>query len=133
MINIIFFLFSLFLVENNSLTITIQKINSEKGKMMFALYDNEKNYMNEKKAYDKGIATIKNGKATIKFSNLKKGKYAFVFFYDKNNDNKLNTNLLGIPTEKYGFSNNASGLLGPPSFQKSSFMIEKNTSLTIDL
>lgn len=133
MINIIFFLFSLFLVENNSLTITIQKINSEKGKMMFALYDSEKNYMNEKKAYDKGIATIKNGKATIKFNNLKKGKYAFVFFHDKNSDNKLNTNLLGIPTEKYGFSNNASGLLGPPSFQKSSFMIEKNTSLTLDL
>ncbi len=126
-------LFRLLEVENHTLTISIQKINSEKGKMMFAIYDSEKNYMNEKKAFATQIANIKNGKATIQFNQLKTGKYAFVYFHDKNNDNKLNTNLLGIPTEKYGFSNKASGTFGPPAFQKSSFLINKNIEILIDL
>ncbi|TAE69475.1 MAG: DUF2141 domain-containing protein [Bacteroidetes bacterium] len=129
--SIYFFIY--FWVETHTLTISIQKIPSEKGKMMFAVYDSEKNYMNEKNAIAKKVAKIKNGKATVQFENLKAGKYAFVYFYDKNNDNTLNTNVLGIPTEKYGFSNKASGVFGPPSFQKSSFLINKNIEFLIDL
>ena len=31
---------------------------------------------------------------------------------------------LGIPKEGYGFSNNVTGLMGPPSFSKASFKYE---------
>jgi uncharacterized protein (DUF2141 family) len=47
---------------------------------------------------------------------------------------KLDTNRLGIPTEGYGFSNNARNLFGPPSFAAASFPYDGRTlDLTISL
>jgi uncharacterized protein (DUF2141 family) len=120
----IFFITNLLFFQNSgSIVVNIQNIKSDKGKIMIALYDSQKTYMKEEKAIDKQVATIKNKQASVTFKNLKYGKYAFVLFHDANNDNKLNTNLVGIPTEDYAFSNNASGMFGPPSFNKSSFSV----------
>ncbi len=44
------------------------------------------------------------------------GRYSIKAFHDENNNSKLDTNFLGMPTERYGFSNNARGRFGPPSF-----------------
>jgi len=52
------------------------------------------------------------------FPELPAGSWAFAFFHDANGDGVLNTNFLGIPTEGYGFSNDASGTFGPPSFEE---------------
>lgn len=111
-------LFSLFSFEY-SLTVTIDNCKNNKGKIYIALYDSEKTFMKEDKAVNKKIATIENGVAKITFSGLTSTQYAFVFFHDENGNGKLDTNLLGIPTEGYGFSNNAKGTFGPPSYAKS--------------
>jgi uncharacterized protein (DUF2141 family) len=117
-----------------NLSVKIEKIPSDKGKIMIALYDSKKNYMNVDKALSKKIAKIKNGTATIDFGKVPFGKYAFVLFHDKNNDDKLNKNLLGIPTEDYAFSNNARGTFGAPSFESSSFVVNKeNQNISISL
>jgi uncharacterized protein (DUF2141 family) len=41
---------------------------------------------------------------------------AFAAFHDANDNGVLDRNLLGIPSERYGFSGNARGLAGPPDF-----------------
>jgi len=47
---------------------------------------------------------------------------------------KLDTNWLGIPTEGYGFSNEAKALLGAPSFSATRFPYDgENLDLTISL
>ena len=47
---------------------------------------------------------------------------------------KLETNLLGIPTEGYGFSNDAKALIGAPSFAAASFRYDgQNVELTMSL
>ncbi|MES2370531.1 DUF2141 domain-containing protein [Thiobacillus thioparus] len=47
---------------------------------------------------------------------------------------KLDTNLLGIPKEGYGFSNDAKASLGAPTFSAASFPYEgKNLELKISL
>jgi uncharacterized protein (DUF2141 family) len=45
------------------------------------------------------------------------GKYAVAFFQDLNGNQKLDTNLFGVPKEGFGFSRDAMGKLGPPSFE----------------
>jgi uncharacterized protein (DUF2141 family) len=41
---------------------------------------------------------------------------------------------LGIPTEAYGFSNDATGNFGPPTFEKAKFSVGKDaTKVTINL
>ena len=73
--------------------------------------------------------TISNNKSVIAIKDLKPGKYAFKFFHDENNDEKLNTNFMGIPKEGYGFSNNAKGKFGPPSFDKMIFDLAKSDTV----
>src|SRR5215475_6249596 len=60
------------------------------------------------------------------------GMYELAVIYNENMKGKLDTNSLGSPTEGYGFSNDAKGLLGPPSFAATSFAYDgRNLELTI--
>ena len=46
------------------------------------------------------------------------GPFTVAVYHDKNNNELLDRNALGIPTERYGFSNGARGKLGPPAFEE---------------
>jgi uncharacterized protein (DUF2141 family) len=64
---------------------------------------------------------------------LPEGRYAIKLFLDLNGNGEVDTNFLGIPKEPYGFSNNAKGTLGPPSFDAAAFTIEGPRDLSIAL
>ena len=50
------------------------------------------------------------------------------------NDNKIiDKNFLGIPSEQYGFSNNATGFLGSPSYKDASFNLVDDLDIKISL
>jgi len=63
------------------------------------------------------------GAVLVVFRDLKSGDYAVTAFLDENGNEKLDTNLFGMPTEKYGFSNDARGSFGPPSFADAKFSV----------
>ncbi len=67
---------------------------------------------------------------------LPQGTFAIKIYHDENSNNECDLNLIGIPTEKFGFSNNPSiGLSGEPSYDECKFTIslKDTTSITIDL
>ncbi len=66
---------------------------------------------------------ITNKKCIIVIEDLKPGRYAFKFFHDENKNEKLDANWLGIPREGFGFSNNPAMTFGPPSFDKTLFLL----------
>jgi uncharacterized protein (DUF2141 family) len=41
----------------------------------------------------------------------------------------LNTNLFGIPTEGFAFSNNAMGSFGPPSYESCTFVVPEGAGV----
>ena len=43
----------------------------------------------------------------------------------------MDTKIFGIPKEPYGFSNDATGFMGPPKFKDAKFTIEANKTITI--
>jgi len=51
-------------------------------------------------------------------------RYAVSVVIDENMNGQLDTNLLGIPSEAIGTSNNPTSRFGPPSYEESSFVIE---------
>ncbi|MCS6982078.1 MAG: DUF2141 domain-containing protein [Flavobacteriales bacterium] len=63
-------------------------------------------------------------RATIPIPDLKAGTYAFLVFQDENGNKLLDRNLLGIPTEPYGFSGSKGMMLGPPDFEKAKVKVE---------
>jgi uncharacterized protein (DUF2141 family) len=61
--------------------------------------------------------------ASIALGDLAPGRYALFAMHDANGNGDLDRNLLGIPTEGYGFSNGATGTIGPPSFDAAAVQV----------
>jgi len=49
------------------------------------------------------------------------GSYAVAFFHAEHDETQLMTGMFGKPQQGYGFSNNATGSFGPPSFSAAAF------------
>jgi len=106
-----------------TVTIEISNLRNNNGQILVE-------FCNEKEIKLKGIIqAVENKKCTIVIENLKPGKYSFRYFHDENKNENLDLNWFGIPTEGFGFSNNAEGTFGPPSFQKTIFVIKGNITL----
>ena len=54
----------------------------------------------------------------VVFSDLPAGEYGFVAFQDSDGNGDISKSFIGAPKEAYGFSNQARGLMGPPSFEE---------------
>lgn len=103
------------------LTIHVDDVKAAGGKIEVALYNSAGAFMT--KAIASGRAAASKAANTVVLKDLPAGEYAFVVFHDANSNDKLDKNLLGIPTEDYAFSNNALGKMGPPSFDQARFTL----------
>jgi uncharacterized protein (DUF2141 family) len=55
---------------------------------------------------------------TWKLDDVPYGDYGIAAFHDENSNGKMDKNLLGIPKETYGFSNNLTVILRAPKWEK---------------
>ena len=69
------------------------------------------------------------GSMRVVFTDLPPGDYAVAAFHDADGDGELATNLLGMPTEGYGFSNGARGFMGPPRFDAAAVTVGQEAGL----
>ena len=122
-------------------TVTVEVRNIErKGEMHLAIYDDADVFENdngEKGGATKGIVEgvieeVGAGTATYSFE-LPNGTYAIGIFIDTNYNNEMDRNFFGVPKEQYGFSNDAKGSFGPPSFKDASFTVSGDMQLEINL
>jgi uncharacterized protein (DUF2141 family) len=72
-------------------------------------------------AADIARARASGATALCVFHKVRPGTYGLSAFHDQNENGKLDTNFLGMPIEDYCASNNARGVLGPPSFENAKF------------
>jgi uncharacterized protein (DUF2141 family) len=74
---------------------------------------------------------IQENKCIFSIPDLKPGKYAVRYYHDENMNGTMETNLVGKPTEGYGFSNNVTGKFGPPPFEKWLFEINNDKKIVL--
>lgn len=121
---ILFFLITGFFAEGQiTLKVVIKNLESNKGSVLLEFRDVKDQQL-------KGFtANISANQSVITISGLKPGKYSFKYFHDANNNTELDTNWVGMPTEGFGFSNNAKGRFGPPAFEDTVFELKKDITL----
>ncbi len=107
------------------LQVEVTGLKSDKGMLMVEMLDKSGKTVAVRKL------TIKDKRAIARFDQLAGGEYAIRFFHDENNNGKMDTNWLGIPTESYGFSNEAKGKLGPPPLKDMLFGVYEDKTITI--
>jgi uncharacterized protein (DUF2141 family) len=110
------------------LKVTLRDVRSDDGAVMIGLYDDPVGFVAAIKDSTKnarlneptrrvGVSMRATaGFQSIVFTDLPPGRYAIIAFHDENDNGRLDENALGLPTEGYGFSNDARGLLSAPSF-----------------
>lgn len=117
--------------EEHSLTLDFTVTKHNKGDILVALYNSEGTHM--KDALKDGSVRVEDNKAQFVVRGLPSGYYSFSYYHDVNSNNELDSNMLGIPKEPYGFSNNQKGKFGPPSYEESKIRIEKDMVIEVEI
>lgn len=118
-------------VGAQTLTIEVRDVEKARGRLYVAFYSSEETFM--KKPLTGLLAEVTGEVVVIPCRGLPAGEYAFALFLDENDNGRLDTGTFGIPTEKYAFSNDAEGVMGPPSYEKCRFTLSADTTLVVHL
>ena len=106
-----------------SLEMEINNLQSNNGPLYIRILDENENPVIV------GTSPVINYSARISFDSISPGKYAIQFFHDENENQKMDFNLIGIPKEKFGSSNDVKPILGPPKFEKMLFEIYEDKKI----
>jgi len=132
------FLNSLFLLtslsafgqEQSPITVKVTNIKQAKGTMRVAFYKKGSGFPKEGSiTFAKETKVSKAGELTLKFTDIPYGEYAIAVFQDKNQNQKIDKNLIGYPTEPFGFSKNFKPKFSDPDFEDCNVIISATNNI----
>jgi uncharacterized protein (DUF2141 family) len=114
-----------------TLSVNVQGQKSEKGQLCIAVYGSADGFPSQdEKSVVRGCVSM--SQRPLQVEGLVEGNtYGFSVFHDANANSTLDmTNFLGfeLPAESYGFSRNAKGSFGPPSWNDARFVFSTDTA-----
>jgi uncharacterized protein (DUF2141 family) len=110
-----------------TLTVKVHQIRPVSGNLMVGVFNTERGFPDD---YYRGIKVqIVDTVMAVTFTGLPGGKYAVSVYQDLNKNGQLDKNMLGIPKEKYGFSNKDN----KPDYKKSVFDLTRDVTVNITL
>ncbi len=120
--------------QTGSIRVTVSNLRSPSGLVGVALYDARKGFPDKPERAIQGHSVKADGMCVVIFEDLPYGTYAVSVLHDENSNRKMDKTIIGIPREGFGTSNNPKIRRGPPSFQESSFPLDRRTvALKIDM
>lgn len=114
------------------LKITISDVKELTGKVRVAIFNSEATF--QKDAYQ--YIDVPADAETVSFSiaELPLGEYAIMMYHDVDDNDKMKSNLVGMPTEPWGASLRGTSIFGPPKWKHTMFAHEAaGTAFTIAL
>ena len=88
------------------LTVTLRDVRVQTGLIKVAVVDSQAGWDGQAKPVQADGAPPSGDTATFVFKGLAPGAYAVLVTHDENGNGKLDSNMIGMPIEAYGFSNN---------------------------
>ncbi len=103
--------------SRGEVTVIVENFRADAGQARFLLFRSEDGFPDEQpKAFKTVVVDVKNYKAQATFADLPYGTYAVYVLHDENANGILDKNFFKVPTEGYGASNNAAGIMEMPEF-----------------
>jgi len=121
--------------ETGIIIVNIKDFRNNDGVARVTLFDQKKGFPNKYKyALAYGDSPVQDSSSQYIFRDVLYGQYSVGVFHDEDENGKLKSNLIGMPREGVGVSNNAKGSFGPPKFKDCLFSVDRDTvELSIDL
>lgn len=117
--------------QTGKIQIEISNVQNAKGNIGLALYNNAQDFI--KKEFKAKNVKAHKGKVYATFDNIPSGTYAIAVLHDENKNEKMDYNVIGVPKEAYGFSNNAKGFMAPPKFEAAAFRLKNGESKVVKI
>ncbi|MES2114793.1 MAG: DUF2141 domain-containing protein [Pseudomonadota bacterium] len=112
------------------LTVNLTGVAGNQGQVLAALCDRDS--FLKRCRYMLMVAAAPSVK--LHFNHVVPGKYALMAFHDENANGTFDKAANGMPLEGYGFSRNARGKFGPPSFDDAAIDLQPGTtSIDVEL
>ena len=96
--------------------------------VLAGIYNSREQFGSKDKFFKSVIVTATGDSVTVIIPDVPPGKYAVAAYADSNQNGKQDKNFLGVPTEKYGFSNDARAMFGPPDYSEALFEVGSGTA-----
>ena len=107
--------------KRKPLVVVIDNLASPNAPVEVSVYAPDNKFPTENGQLKKYRFTPDGNKLTAKITDLEYGQYAIAAYQDLDSDGKIGKNMIGIPTDPYGFSNNYKPKLSAPSFRDCQF------------
>lgn len=104
-----------------------------KGHLYLGLYHKKKGFLDEDAAFASGKIKVMGNKAVYTFKDLPSGEYAVAVFQDVNDNGKCDRNIIGYPTEGFGFSKNYRPRMSSPKFDEVKIAVHQSAKASIAL
>ena len=115
------------------LEVQIRGIDSAVGMLMIAVVNSEAAFNGQEPAVLSLALAPREGSISFSTDALPDGDYGIRVMHDENGNGDMDANMVGMPTEPWGFSNNAMGSFGPPGWPDIRFRLDGSTTAAIDL
>ncbi|GAA3986326.1 DUF2141 domain-containing protein [Hymenobacter antarcticus] len=110
--------------ETASVTVKVSALASTSSTVKLYFYNTRAGFLKSGKwAFSKSVKPEGKREITLPVE-LPKGEWAVAITQDMNNNDKVDKNFLGIPTEPYAFSNNIRPTVAAPDFNECKFMVD---------
>jgi uncharacterized protein (DUF2141 family) len=108
-----------------AVTVVVTSLASSQSAVKLNFYNVASGFLQEK-GEALQLVVRPGGKTTITIPvELAPGEWAVALTQDMNNNDLLDKNFLGIPTEPYAFSNNVRPRFAAPKFEECKFMVSE--------
>lgn len=112
----------------------ISGLPNESGTLYIGWYDEADAFPKVDKArHGQKVEARGPGEVTVAGPDLPPGRYAISAFFDTNGNGELDTNLFGIPSEPYGFSNRVRPSMRAATFEEAAFDWHADKTLRLEL
>lgn len=116
--------------ETVQFNLLVDGLNNSKGNLMVAIYDNSQAFPSHPEmAIKLGKIKAMEGSMGIGFPEFTPGIYAIAIFQDENENGKLDTNIVGMPKEPFGFSNNPKINFRAPTFEEAKIELHSSEEI----
>jgi uncharacterized protein (DUF2141 family) len=112
--------------DSLTLRVEIDGFRNDQGRAALGVFNTKAGFLKVAARVDGKLLQIHGGRTTAEFRGLGPGTYAVAILHDENTNNKLDYNLIGLPSEGYGFTNNAYSLFGPPNFEDAAMVLRSD-------
>jgi uncharacterized protein (DUF2141 family) len=120
--------------SGSTLRVTVAGLRSQRGNIGCAIFGSREGFPGDA---ERAVSKVRGrwgrsaGVATCTFENLAPGRYAVAVGHDENENGRLDKNIVGIPVEGWGVSNNAPARMGPPAWDEAVFDVEGSRQLIL--